>query len=76
MPGADDQTIDQHLDRVLDGLGERDVVGELAQHAVDPRADEAGLAQLVQLLAVLALAAAHDRRAGYGGASPAGMARI
>ena len=43
-------------------LGERDVLGQVAQLAVDAGAHEPGLAQLDQLLAVLALAAAHDRR--------------
>ena len=41
---------------------QRPVVGQVAQLAVDAHAHEAAAAQLVELLAVLALPVAHDRR--------------
>ena len=59
---AHDQAIDQHLDRVPHGARERDVLGQLAQRAVHAHAHEAAAAELVELLAVLALAVADDGR--------------
>ena len=59
---ADDDAVDDHLDVVLELLVERRGLGDLVERAVDLDALEAALHQLGQLLAVLALAAAHDRR--------------
>src|SRR5205823_3607111 len=58
----DDEAVDDHLDVVLHLLVEgRDRV-DLVELAVDLHALEAALLELLQLLAVLALAAAHHRR--------------
>ena len=57
-----DQPVDHHRDVVLVLLVEDDVLLQHAQLAVDLHAREALAAQLGELLAVLALAAAHDRR--------------
>ena len=56
------QPVDHHRDVVLELLVEDDVLLQQAQLAVDLHAREALAAQLGQLLAVLALAAADDRR--------------
>ena len=56
------QPVHHHRDVVLVALVEDDLLLELAQLAVDLHAREALAAQLGQLLAVLALAPAHDRR--------------
>ncbi len=58
---ADDDAVDHHLDVVLELLVERRGFGDLIKGAVDLHALEAALHQLGELLAVLALAAAHDR---------------
>ncbi len=59
---ADHDAVDHHLDVVLELLVERRGLGDLMEGAVDLDALEAALHQLGQLLAVFALAAAHDRR--------------
>ena len=56
------QPVDDHGDVVLVLLVERDLLVEPAQLAVDLGAAESLGPQLLELLAVLALAAAHDRR--------------
>ena len=60
--GADDDAIDDDVDVVLVFLVERRGVGDLVQRAVNLDALIAVLLQLEQLLAVLALAPANDRR--------------
>ena len=60
--GCIDQPVDHHRDVVLVLLVEDDLLLEQAQLAVDLHAREALGAQLLELLAVLALAAADDRR--------------
>ena len=62
MSAADDDAVDHHLDVVLELLVEGRGLGDLVEGAVDLDALEALLLQLGELLAVLALAAAHDRR--------------
>ena len=57
-----DQPVDDHRDVVLELLVEDDLLLEQPQLAVDLHAREALRAQLLELLAVLALAPAHDRR--------------
>ena len=57
-----DEPVDDHGDVVLELLVELDVFVELAHLAVDLDAREAVGAELLEELAVLALAAAHDRR--------------
>ena len=59
---AHHDAVDHHLDVVLELLVEGRGLGDLVEGAVDLDALEALLQQLGQLLAVLALAAAHDRR--------------
>ena len=59
---ADDQPIDDHLDRVVPPAIELDVLVERPELSVDPRLREPARAQAGQLLLELALAAAHDRR--------------
>ena len=59
---AHDDAVDHHVDVVLVLLVERRRVGDLVEFAVDLDALEALLLQLGEFLAVLALAAAHDRR--------------
>ena len=56
------QPVDDDRDVVLELLVERDLLVEPAQLAVDLGPGEALAAQLLELLAVLALAAADDRR--------------
>ncbi len=56
------QAVHDHVDRVPGGLGELDLLREVAQLAVDARAHEALAPEPVELLAVLALAVAHHRR--------------
>ena len=56
------QAVHHHFDGVVLALVERDVFVERAQHAVDARAHEALPRQLLEVLLVFALAAAHDRR--------------
>jgi hypothetical protein len=58
---ADDDAVDHHLDVVLVFLVERRRVLDRVELAVDADAGEAGLLPLGELLAILALAAAHDR---------------
>ena len=60
--GAHDDAVDDDVDVVLVLLVERRRVGDLVEGAVDLDALEALLLQLGEFLAVLALAAAHDRR--------------
>ena len=60
--GLGDEPVDDDLDRVLVGLRQPDRLGELAHLAVDPRPREALAREIVEQLAVLALAPAHDRR--------------
>src|SRR5205085_5999638 len=55
------QTVDDDRDVVLELLVERDLLVEPSKLAVDLHAAEALGAQLFQLLAVLPLAAPHDR---------------
>ncbi len=62
MPGADDDAVDHHLDVVLVLLVERRRVLDRIMDAVDADPLEAGLLPLGELLPVLALAAADDRR--------------
>ena len=57
-----DEPVDDHVDVVLELLVELDVFLELAHLAVDLDAGEAVGAELLEELAVLALAPAHDRR--------------
>ncbi len=57
-----DEAVDHHLDVVLELLVEGGGGVDLVQLAVDLDALEAALLQVLQLLAVLALAAADDRR--------------
>ena len=57
-----DEPVDDHGDVVLELLVELDVLLELAHLAVDLDAGEAVGAELLEELAVLALAPAHDRR--------------
>ena len=59
---AHDQAVDHDRDVVLVALVEHDRFLEQADAVVDPHAREAFGAQLLELLAVLALAPAHDRR--------------
>ena len=59
--GLHRQTIDDHLDRVLELLVERDLFLEQAQLAVDLDAREALVAQLLEDILVLALAVTDDR---------------
>ena len=56
------QPVHHHLDGVLLGLGQLDVLGQLTKLPVDPDPHVALPAQVVEELAVLALAAAHDGR--------------
>ncbi len=58
----EDDTIHDDLDRVLLLLVQRDLVREVVRLAVHPRADESTATRIVKLLAVLALAVAHDGR--------------
>ena len=60
--GLRDEAVDHDLDRVLVGLGQPDRLGELAHLAVDARSWKTFARELVEELAVLALAAPHDRR--------------
>ena len=60
MSPPHDEAVDHHLDVVLVLLVERGGVVDLVQLAVDADAGEAGLLPLGELLAILALAAAHD----------------
>ena len=60
-PGRQHQAVDHQLDVVLELLVELGRLVELVQLAVDLDPLEARALQLGQLLAVLALAAAHDR---------------
>ena len=60
--GLRDEAVDHDLDRVLVGLGQPDRLGQLAHLAVDARPREPLARELVEQLAVLALAPAHDRR--------------
>ena len=57
---ADDEAIDHHLDVVLVLLVERGGVLDLVGLAVDAHAAEAGALPFGELLAIFALAAAHD----------------
>ena len=59
---ADDDAVDHDLDGVLVLLVELDVLIQLADLAVDAHAAEALVAQVLEQLLVLALAAKHDRR--------------
>ncbi len=59
---AEHDPVDEHLDRVRLRLRESNVLGELAHGAVDPNAHEAAPTKLVELLPVLALSLADDRR--------------
>ena len=60
--GLDDQPIDDDVDGVIAAAIELDVLVERSELAVDARLGEAALAQRLQLLLELALAAADDRR--------------
>ena len=60
--GRDDEAVDHDLDRVLALLVEGGRVLDLVELAVDLDALEAALEQVGEILAVLALAPAHDRR--------------
>ncbi len=57
-----DETVHDHLDRVLVGLRELDGLGELADLAVDPGAGEPLAGELLQELLVFPLPPADDRR--------------
>ena len=59
---ADGEAIDDHFDGVAHVLVERDFLAQFAHRAVDLDPHEAGSAQVAQLLAIFALAVAHDRR--------------
>ena len=59
---ADREAVDDHLDGVAEILIERDFFAQFAHRAVDLDPHEAGAPQIAQLLAILALAVAHDRR--------------
>ena len=59
--GADDQTVYDDLDIMLDVFVEGDVLGDIVQVTVDPDADIAGAAGAVDDLLVAALTAADDR---------------
>ena len=60
--GPHHDAVDHHVDVVLELLVERRRVGDLVELAVDLHALEAALHEVGELLAVLALAAAHHRR--------------
>ena len=60
--GAHHEAVDHHVDVVGELLVERGRLGDLVELAVDLDALEALLHELGELLAVLALAAAHHRR--------------
>src|SRR5690606_33858160 len=60
--GPHDEPVDDDLDGVLLVFVELDLLGELPQLTVDPYPHKAFAAQLLQQLAVLALAAPHDGR--------------
>ncbi len=60
--GLGHEPVDHDLDRVLVGLRKPDRLGELAHLAVDAGPREALAGELVEQLAVLALASADDRR--------------
>ncbi len=60
--GPHHDAVDHHVDVVREFLVERRRLGDLVERAVDLDALEALLEELGELLAVLALAAAHDRR--------------
>ena len=60
--GLHDQPIDDDVDVVVAAAIELDVLVERSELTVDARLGEAALAQRLQLLLELALAAAHDRR--------------
>ena len=62
MSGAHHDAVDHHVDVVGELLVERRHLGDLVELAVDLDALVALLEELGELLAVLALAAAHDRR--------------
>ena len=57
-----DETVDDHLDRMLAFLVENDFLAELFRLAVHPHAREAFFCNLFEELGVLALAPAHERR--------------
>src|SRR5262249_22790741 len=59
---ANREAVDDDVDGVAQVLVERDFLAQLAQVAVDFDAHEPGPPQIAQLLAILALAIAHDRR--------------
>ena len=59
---VDRQAVHHHFDRMAMGLVKLEILGQFAHLAVDLDPHEPGAAQLAQLLAVLALAVAHDRR--------------
>ena len=59
---AHHEAIDHYLDRVLRVPREHDLLGKLAQLAIDARPDEALFAEALELLAVLALPVAHAGR--------------
>ena len=58
----DHQAIDDHRDRVLLLLFELDLVAQVSDFAVDPHADEAGLAHILEHRLELAFAALDQRR--------------
>ena len=58
----DHEAVDHDLDRVLLGLGELDLLGQLAELAVDAHPHVALAPQVEEQLAVLALAPANHRR--------------
>ena len=60
--GPHHDAVDHHVDVVVELLVERRHVGDLVEFAVDLHALVAALQELGELLAVLALAAAHHRR--------------
>ena len=62
MPGLHHDAVHHHLDIVLELFVQRRDLADLVDLAVDLGAGETLALQLGQLLAVLALAAAHDRR--------------
>ncbi len=61
-PVADREAVDDHVDGVAKILVERNFLAQFAHRAVDLDSYEAGAAQIAQLLAILALAVAHDWR--------------
>ena len=64
MPGFDEDPVDDHLDRVVAGFGERDLLVEIVDPTVDAHPDIPFLHILLEKLLELALAVADYRAQG------------